>query len=40
MRASRVGLVTFSSAKLYRELVASCGLQSRLSGIALVAASP
>jgi allantoin racemase len=36
----RFGLVTFSSAELYRELIASYGLASRLAGIGLVAASP
>lgn len=36
----RFGLVTFSSADLYREVIAGHGLASRLSGIALVAASP
>lgn len=40
MLGGRFGLVTFSSAELYRELIASYGLASRLSGIGLVAASP
>ena len=40
MLGGRFGLVTFSSAELYRELIASHGLSSRLSGIGLVAASP
>lgn len=40
MLGGRFGLVTFSSADLYREVIAGHGLASRLSGIALVAASP
>jgi allantoin racemase len=40
MLGGRFGLVTFSSAELYRELIASYGLSCRLSGIGLVAASP
>lgn len=40
MLGGRFGLVTFSSAELYRELIASYGLAARLSGIGLVAASP
>jgi allantoin racemase len=40
MLGGRFGLVTFSSADLYREVIAGHGLTSRLSGIALVAASP
>lgn len=40
MLGGRFGLVTFSSADLYRELITSYGLASRLSGIGLVAASP
>ncbi len=40
MLGGRFGLVTFSSAELYRELVVSYGLASRLAGIGLVAASP
>jgi allantoin racemase len=40
MLGGRFGLVTFSSADLYREVIAGHGLASRLCGIALVAASP
>jgi allantoin racemase len=40
MLGGRFGLVTFSSADLYREVIAGHGLSSRLSGLALVAASP
>lgn len=40
MLGGRFGLVTFSSADLYREVIAGHGLASRLSAIALVAASP
>ncbi len=40
MLGGRFGLVTFSSADLYREVIAGHGLAGRLSGIALVAASP
>ena len=36
----RFGLVTFSSPELYREVIAGHGLSARLSGIALVAATP
>ncbi len=36
----RFGLVTFSSPALYREVIAGYGLASRLSGIALVEATP
>ncbi|WP_144185765.1 aspartate/glutamate racemase family protein [Elioraea rosea] len=36
----RFGLVTFSSPDLYREVIAGHGLAARLSGIAVVAASP
>ncbi|MFQ3623230.1 MAG: aspartate/glutamate racemase family protein [Acetobacteraceae bacterium] len=36
----RFGLVTFSSAALYREVIAGYGLASRLAGIALVDATP
>ncbi len=36
----RFGLVTFSSADLYREVITGHGFASRLSGIAIVAASP
>jgi allantoin racemase len=40
MLGGRFGVVTFSSADLYREVIAGHGLASRLSGIALIAASP
>lgn len=40
MLGGRFGLVTFSSAELYREVVAGHGLSSRLAGIALVDATP
>jgi allantoin racemase len=40
MVGGRFGLVTFSSPDLYREVIAGHGLASRLSGIALVAATP
>jgi allantoin racemase len=40
MLGGRFGLVTFSSADLYREVIAGHGLAGRLSGIAIVSASP